>query len=392
MKFSKTAFLKDVFFSALASYGGPEAHYGVFSNSLVDRGGYLTEEELTEFIGLFSLVPGPGSTQTITAIGYKVGGPLLALLTFLVWALPAILIMGAVGVFFTEVTAREGWEALLTYLPPLAVSFMVYAAVKMTGKVLSQGGDGKNRLLYGAMVPLSWWLVGRTMWAVPLLLIAGGITPLAFQGPVPRGEGMDHRPRWWILGLVVALAVAAELLSREFQHPLLGLFSSFYSYGYSVIGGGQIVIPLMIQDLVRSQSLLSLSDFLSGYAIDQAIPGPLFSFASFVGARSLAGSGYGFLGGIISALGIFLPGILLVYFIFPIWRASRELTAVRRFLKGVSVTAAALVTMTALSQVLALPRDPVGYGVLILGTAALYSKRVPAPLLVPAAMVLGLLL
>jgi len=77
-------FLKDVFICALGSYGGPEAHYGIFSSILVNKKKYLTEEELTEMIGLFALVPGPASTQTITAIGYYVGGPILALLTFLV--------------------------------------------------------------------------------------------------------------------------------------------------------------------------------------------------------------------------------------------------------------------------------------------------------------------
>lgn len=97
-----STFLKDVFICSLGSYGGPEAHYGVFSSILVKQKKYLTEEELTEMIGLFALVPGPASTQTISAIGYYVGGPILALLTFLVWALPAIVIMSLIGVFLLK--------------------------------------------------------------------------------------------------------------------------------------------------------------------------------------------------------------------------------------------------------------------------------------------------
>ncbi|MDY0211264.1 MAG: chromate transporter [Acholeplasma sp.] len=86
-------FLKDVFFCSLGSYGGPEAHYGVFQSYLVKKKGYLKDDEQDELIGLYTLVPGPSSTQTITAIGYHVGGPMLAVLTFLVWAMPAPLIV-----------------------------------------------------------------------------------------------------------------------------------------------------------------------------------------------------------------------------------------------------------------------------------------------------------
>ncbi len=104
-RISRTAFLKDVFLCALGSYGGPEAHYGVFSSILVQKRKYLTEEELTEMIGLYALVPGPSSTQTIPAIGYHAGGPILALLTIRVWALPAIIAMALIGVLFTRIDA-----------------------------------------------------------------------------------------------------------------------------------------------------------------------------------------------------------------------------------------------------------------------------------------------
>lgn len=86
-------FLKDVFICSLGSYGGPEAHYGVFTDQMVIKKNYLAEEELVELIALTGILPGPSSTQTIVAIGYKMGGPLLALLTMLVWALPVLILM-----------------------------------------------------------------------------------------------------------------------------------------------------------------------------------------------------------------------------------------------------------------------------------------------------------
>lgn len=136
-KVSWGQFLWDVFLCALASYGGPEAHYGVYSKYLVEKKKYLTDEELTEFIGIYSLVPGPGSTQTITAIGYYVGGPILALLTFLVWAFPAIVIMSLFGVFYTYIDGNDTWKPLLTYLPHAAVAFIIFAAIRMTKKNIS---------------------------------------------------------------------------------------------------------------------------------------------------------------------------------------------------------------------------------------------------------------
>lgn len=95
-------FLGDVAICALGAYGGPEAHYGVFIDQLVIKRRYLAEEEMTELIGLTGILPGPSSTQTIIAIGYKVGGPLLALLTFLVWALPALIAMTALSFVYTR--------------------------------------------------------------------------------------------------------------------------------------------------------------------------------------------------------------------------------------------------------------------------------------------------
>lgn len=380
------AFLKDVFLCSLGSYGGPEAHYGVFSSILVEKKKYLTEQELTEMIGLYALVPGPSSTQTITAIGYHAGGPVLALLTFLVWALPAIVTMALIGVFFTQIEANEGWKPILRYLPAVAVAFIIYAAISLSRKVLK---GAKDWILFLLMLVLGLMLVGYSMWVVPLLLVLGGLsTYMPYRGD--KGQnGVAFKPKWLILALVISLAFLNEGLRAWIAAPFITLYTSFYRYGYSVIGGGQIVIPLMIQDLIETQSLISLPDFLSGYAIDQAIPGPLFSFAAFVSSRSFAGSGFSFFAGLIGGLSIFLPGTLLVFFMFPLWKSMRANTRVRHFLNGVTVTAAALITMTAVTQSIALPVNAAVYGTVAFSALLLLSKKVPAPLIVVAAAALG---
>lgn len=388
-KIKWSSFLWDVLMCSLGSYGGPEAHYGVFSSIMVEKKEYLTQEELTEMIGLYALVPGPSSSQTITAIGYYVGGPILAFLTFLVWAFPAIVIMASFGVFFTWIDNHDGWKPVITYLPAVAVAFIIYAAYSLSRKVLKQKIDW---LMYLIMLGIGLWVVDYSLWIVPGMLITGGFVYL-FPHIKERIKATEKlKPRWAILGIVIGIALLNEGIRNWISTPWLTLFSSFYRYGYSVIGGGQIVIPLMIQDLVQSQSFLSLNDFLSGYAIDQAIPGPLFSFAAFVGSRSFAGSGYSFFAGILGAFSIFLPGILLVYFMFPIWRQSRKMILMKYFLKGVTVTAASLILMTAITSSMKLPVDVIVYGIVMGSALLLLSKKIPAPLIVLFVAILGFIL
>jgi chromate transporter len=384
-----SSFLWDVFMCSLGSYGGPEAHYGVFSSILVEKRKYLTEEELTEMIGLYALVPGPSSSQTITAIGYYIGGPILALFSFIVWALPAIIIMALFGVFFSIIDRNEGWKAITTYLPAVAVGFIIYAAFTLSKKILDQK---INWIMYLAMLAIGLWLVDYSIWVVPLMLISGGLIYLIPHLKDKERTTNKLKPRWWILGIVIGLALLNEGLRVWINSPWITLFSSFYRYGYSVIGGGQIVIPLMIQDLVESQSLISLSDFLSGYAIDQAVPGPLFSFAGFVSSRAFSGSGLSLLAGIIGGLSIFLPGIMLVFFIFPLWKKARNLVLMKYFLKGVTVTVASLILMTAIKSAIKLPVNYVSYAVVLSTALLLISKKIPAPLIVLVAGILGFII
>lgn len=337
-------------------------------------------------IGLYALVPCPSSTQTITAIGYYVGGKLLAIFTFLVWALPAMIVMTLLGMFFTFIDANHAWEPVLTYLPAAAISFIVYAAITLSRKVLKVKTD---IILYIIMLILGLLYANLSMWIVPLLLILGGLSYVVPKISEKRNDKLEYKPKWFILIIVVVLALVNEVLSQTFDISILNIYTSFYKYGYSVIGGGQIVVPLMITDLVNNQSIISLNDFLAGYAIDQAIPGPLFSFASFVSARSFDGSSLSFLAGIIGGFSIFLPGILLVFFIFPLWKASRKMPLMKRFLTGVSITAASLIVMTAINQLLKLEVDFKVYAVVVVSTLLLLTKKIPAPIIILLSMLLG---
>jgi len=167
-------FLGDVAVCALGAYGGPEAHYGVFIDQLVVKRQYLTEEEMTELIGLTGILPGPSSTQTIIAIGYRVGGPLLALLTFLVWALPALVVMTALSFLYVWLARVQPSLSLLRFVGPMAVGFMLSAGWRIGRKVVK---DWLTGLLFVASAAITAFV--RTPWIFPAVLIAGGLISVA---------------------------------------------------------------------------------------------------------------------------------------------------------------------------------------------------------------------
>lgn len=383
------AFLFDVLSCSLSSFGGPEAHYGIFSQILVQKKKYITEETLAELIGVFSLVPGPSSTQTIMAIGYLVGGKWLALLTFMVWALPAIVIMTLVGLFFSFFQNQPIVERLLLILPSIAVAFIFFAGWSLSKKILNAI---EPVMLFLVVAVLGFYLMPLSIWTVPVLLVlSGGV--MVLRHPSKQDVSLSGTSISWVsLLLLLGIALANEVLMPILNNTWFNLFHSFYRYGYSVIGGGQILIPLMIQDLATQQNLISLPTFLSGYTIDQVIPGPLFSFAAFVGTQILAGQPLASLGGLMAGFSIFLPGIFLVYVVMPLWQTFQRLAWMKVFLKGIRIAVASLIVVTAINQFIVLPIDWRTALMVIATTLLLMSKKMAAPWVVLCIVTLSLLL
>lgn len=379
-------FLLDVGLCSLSSFGGPEAHYGVFSSILVQRKKYLDEATLTELIGVFTLVPGPTSTQTITAIGYLVGGKLLALLTFIVWAFPAMIIMTLIGIFFSTLSQGSNFIFLVEVLPPIAVGFIVYAGWSLSRKMIKKP---KHLILFLAMAGISYFLVPLTYWAIPLLLIVGGLITLK-RFPKSQESTLVSVPLPWLpLLSLILIAIVLEVISQFASLPWFSLVNAFYRYGYTVIGGGQLVIPLMIQELVTQLEQLPLQTFLSGYAIDQAIPGPLFSFATFVATQALQGMALpGWLGFFVGGM-IFIPGLLLVYTLVPVWQTVRTIPWMKTFLEGITVVAASLLVMTAITQSIQLPLNMNNLLLLVATSSLLISKKISPPILVGLMVLFG---
>lgn len=388
-KISHRAFLTDVLICSLGAYGGPEAHMGVFLDQMVTRRRYLTEEDLIELIALCSILPGPTSTQTIVAIGHKVGGPVLALLTLLVWAAPVLLVMTALSFVYAALSATHIDQAVLRFIGPMAVGFIIVAAWRIGRKVVV------DHLTLGLMLfgTVATYAV-RAPWVYVVILLVGALVSVIAS----RERGLFNRvylsPHWSYLLLFAVFALGGLSLSLTFDSRLITLFESFYRYGYLVFGGGQVVVPIMLAELVEIRAYMTQAEFLTGYGLVQGMPGPMFSFAAYAGGLAARGNGviYQIAGALLGGVGIFLPGVLLIFFVYPVWENLKQIRAVRYSLKGINAIAGGMILAAALILIRSNGTAPDMVLMTLLTVILLAFRRVPAPLIVVLALLAGALL
>lgn len=379
-------FLKDVFICSLGAYGGPEAHYGVFTDQMVVKKKYLNEEELVELIALTGILPGPSSTQTIVAIGYKIGGPLLALLTMLVWALPVLILMTLLSFLSQFLGNMNLSQEGLRYIGPMAVGFIIIAAYRIGSKVITD----KITLILLIMGGVTTYFI-REPWIYPLVLILGGVVSVITSKEKNLWNRVKISPPWIYLILFGTFAIGSFILTLIWDNKIIHLFENFYRYGYLVIGGGQVVVPLMYSELVEVNQYMTNQEFLTGFGLVQGLPGPMFSFSSYAGGMAARGGSalIQVLGAIAGGIGIFLPGLLLIYFIYPIWESLKKIRGIKISLKGITAVAGGLITVSAiiLMQKSGFRIDNII--VMLITIVLLFTKKIPAPLIVLATLVAG---
>ena len=385
---SRTVFLKDVLICSLGAYGGPEAHLGVFMDQLVAKRSYLAEEELVELLALCSILPGPTSTQTIVAVGYRMGGPVLALLTLLVWAAPVLCVMSALSFLYAALSSAHISSEILRFIGPMAVGFILLATWRIGRKVVS---DRLTVLLmlFGAV---STYLI-RSPWIFPAVLVAGGAAGILASGEQGIWNRTRLAPPWRYLMLFILLAAGSLALSVLTGNRLVQLFESFYRYGYLVFGGGQVVVPVMHSELVEIRGYMTDAEFLTGYGLVQGLPGPMFSFAAYAGGMAARDGPavHQLLGALAGGIGIFLPGLLLIFFVYPVWENLKKIRAVKISLKGINAVAGGMIAAAALILMQANGLHAANLSVSILTVVLLASGKIPAPLVVGMALAAGLL-
>ncbi len=388
-KIKWTSFLKDVFTCSLGAYGGPEAHYGVFTDQLVIKKKYLTEEELLELMALTGILPGPSSTQTIVSIGYKTGGPLLAVLTMLVWALPVLSLMTLLSFLSGFLLKMNISQDGLRYIGPMAVGFIVVAAYRLGNKVVT---DRFTFLLFVLGGVITYFI--RTPWVYPLVLILGGASSVALSDEKALWNHVRLNPPWRYLIAFACIAIMGIVLTLSWDNRIIHLFESFYRYGYTVIGGGQVVVPLMYSELVDVNQYMTNQEFLTGFGLVQGLPGPMFSFSAYAGGMAARGSSaiYQMIGAMAGGIGIFLPGLLLIFFVYPVWEKLKKVRGIKVSLRGITAVAGGLITVSALILMQKNGFTADNILVVLLTAVLLISKKIPAPLIVLLALGFGFLM
>ncbi len=409
-------FLKTVFLHSVTAFGGPQAHIAMMMKTFVHQRPYVTKEELLEYNGFCQLLPGASSTQTITLIGYKRGGILLAVLTLIIWILPASILMGAFS-FLAGYIDKRDLEHIFKFIPPMAVGFLVYAAV------IAFGTSIRNTITWVIMLvsAAATYLLFKQPWIFPLLIVLGGITTNLSRKRIPQIEQKPRKIKWWNIWMFAIIFIAAGFISSTAKknnwpnRKPINLFENTYRMGSLVFGGGQVLMPMMYEQFcIRSavakqkkhdQNVITIDkdDMYNGMGIVRAIPGPVFSIASFAGGMALKDMGtkpeertaMQLLGCLIGTIAIFLPSALLVLFFFPIWNNLKKYAAIYRSIEGINAAvvgiliAATLFIMKDISIIEAKTISFINVGI-ILGTfLLLHYTKIPSPIIVIFCLLVG---
>ena len=336
-------FLTDVLWLTLTAFGGAQAHLAMMLKTFVIKRKYISEEELLELNALTQILPGPSSTQTLVGIAYKVGGLPISIITFLIWILPSSFLMCLAVLSYTLLGQKEKFEQVLQVVQPVALGIVAFAAYTFGRSVLKT-----NTSIWLAAGSLFATILLRNAYAFPILILIGGIVSSSINKEVEENNlritlfsNINPRKIAYFIGVLLLFAGLGALINRTSPFSLpIRLFENFYRNGIIIFGGGQVLVPFMYTEFVEMKGYLTSDQFLTGYAFQQALPGPTFSFTSFVGGMALKNAGadvFGqILGCIIAVLGINLPGLILILFIVPFWNDLKKITRIKNSLSGIN--------------------------------------------------------
>lgn len=387
--------MKDVLGLALTAFGGPQVHLTYFFKILVHKRSYLSEHELLNLYSFCQILPGPASTQTITAVGFRIGGPRLAFLTLLVWILPAVTCMILAALAIAHFDLKGSGMHFTKYLEPIAIGFIVFAAIKL-GKLAIK--DYFTTILFSMAILLAYLVQNPAIFPV-ILIFCGLIAAIKHKKNKPEEKFQKFAIEWDNLILFLGIALGSALLGHltrylpngDFVSLTLRLFENFFRNGSIVFGGGQTLIAVLHKQFVEFKGYLSNEEFLSGYALIQVIPGPIFSFSSYVGSLAMRQYGaYGqIVGGVVGAIGIFLPGAILIFFVIRFWDKVKSNSILMAAIIGVNAGSAGLLAITAFILSKSVEVNLINALVVAFTFFLLQFTKFPAPLIIVIGLLAG---
>ncbi|MEG3754215.1 chromate efflux transporter [Psychromonas arctica] len=322
------------------SFGGPAAHIAYFRENFVQRLAWLSERQYAEFVALSQFLPGPGSSQVGFAIGYHRAGLKGAICAFLGFTLPSVLLVGVLAVSAGHLTDNSVFHSVIHSLKMLAV-VVVLDAVLMMFKQFCKDKAHIALCLFSACVLL---VIPSVSSQLLVLLFSALIGVVLFK--MKEQEFNDKKTHCLILNplrslqfrplilFIILLCITSFLASFT---PLFSVFADFFQAGSLVFGGGHVVLPLL-QNIVAEQ--LTADQFLTGYAIAQAVPGPMFTFATYIGYFLLPDTPL--LGALIATLGVFLPGFLLLLACLKNWQRLAKIPCLNAAISGINAAVVGL--------------------------------------------------
>jgi len=389
-------FIRNVFLFTFTAFGGAQAHIGLLLKYFVKNARFVTEADLLELNALAQILPGPASTQTLVGIAYKVGGLKLSIITFLIWILPSAAVMTFAAISYSWLDQKDRFIGILKFIQPIALGIVAYGAFQLSKKVLVS-----QLAIMLAISSVVATLVLRNAYVFPLAILIGGMVSSAIDTPKEETEirvrlfsNINPRKLSYYIGVLLFLALLGAIINTTSPFSLpIRLFENFYRNGIFIFGGGQVLVPLMFTEFVEMKHYLDASGFLSGFALQQALPGPTFSFTSYIGALSMKNFGYNVFGqitgGLVAILGINLPGLILVLFIVPFWDDLKKITRIKHSLAGINAVSVGFIIAAFILLLKPIGLNYVSISIMVISFLLLNYTRISPPVLVIAGILLG---
>ncbi|MGP4073613.1 chromate efflux transporter [Piscibacillus sp. B03] len=358
------------------SFGGPIAHLAYFQEEYIKRRKWLDDKTYADLIALCQFLPGPASSQVGISIGMIRGGVLGGILAWIGFTIPSVVALILFAIYVVQFDLMD--STFIAALKVVAVAVVAHAIINM-GKKLTPDLPRIAFAIIAAAMLLLFPLASMQLIIIGIAALVGYAlfrnkeldTQTSLNINLPKKLGVIS------LSLFFALLILLPFISQAANNIYIQLFDIFYRVGSLVFGGGHVVLPLLERELVPN-GLLSEEMFLAGYGAAQAVPGPLFTFSSYLGQVAS-----GLLGAIVATAGIFLPSFLLLIGILPFWKTISQFKAVRAALIGVNAAVVGILLAAFYDPIFTSAiADGVDFAVALVGFSLLHFWKKPAWLVV----------
>ncbi|MFZ0370467.1 MAG: chromate efflux transporter [Halobacillus sp.] len=315
----------------LTSFGGPVAHLAYFKDEYIDRRKWLNDKTYADLIALCQFLPGPASSQVGISIGILRGGILGGITSFIGFTLPSVIVLVVFALLYQNFSLADA--GFIHSLKVVAAAVVLHALIGL-GQKLTPDKSRKAIAVVAALVMLLY----PSAWIQIVIILAAGLLGLSWfkdkaeSNIEPFAVSISKKTGILSLTILGILLVSLPIITNVVNNSLLNIFDIFFRVGSLVFGGGHVVLPMIERELVP-QGLLSPDEFLAGYGMAQAVPGPLFTFSSYLGTMM-----EGVAGAVVATIGIFLPSFLLIIGALPFLSELRKRASFQGILMGVNAS------------------------------------------------------